>query len=100
MEKWKPSYSLDDIKAAFAAGKAELKVTPKRDALKLGFDEDAIVATIQAIKISDFDKSMTSYGNHKIWQDGSCPRSWCKSCGSITVCGGLAGCFRLPRRAG
>ena len=30
----------------------------------------------------------------------SCPRSWCKSCGSITVCGGLAGCFRLPRRAG
>jgi motility quorum-sensing regulator / GCU-specific mRNA interferase toxin len=68
MEKWKPSYSLDDIKAAFAAGKAELKVTPKRDALKLGFDEDAIVATIQAIK-TDFDKSMTSYGNHKIWQD-------------------------------
>ena len=28
-----------------------------------------VVAVVQGLTISDFDKSMTSYADHRIWQD-------------------------------
>lgn len=32
-------------------------------------DDDAVVALIQALKGADFEKSMTSYANSRVWQD-------------------------------
>jgi motility quorum-sensing regulator/GCU-specific mRNA interferase toxin len=35
----------------------------------LGFDFDGMVAVILALTPTDFYKSMTSYADHKVWQD-------------------------------
>ena len=32
-------------------------------------DDSEVVAVIQALTLADFEKSMTSMTNHKIWQD-------------------------------
>ncbi len=32
-------------------------------------DDDAVVAVIQGLGPTDFDKSMTSHANHRVWQD-------------------------------
>ena len=32
-------------------------------------DDSEVVAVIQALTLSDFDKSMTSMADHRIWQD-------------------------------
>ena len=37
-------------------------------------DDDAAIAVIQALQPVDFDKSMTSHLDHKIWQDVYRPR--------------------------
>jgi motility quorum-sensing regulator / GCU-specific mRNA interferase toxin len=69
-EKRKPTYDLDAFKAA-AASVENLNVTTTaiRTAIALGFDRAGIVATIQAMERKQFYKSMTSYGDHRIWQD-------------------------------
>lgn len=70
MEKRKPSYRLGDIKAAFRSP-AELSITVSAylDATSLGFDRAAIVDVIQAMEQDMFVKSMTTYADHRVWQD-------------------------------
>lgn len=69
-EKRKPHYSLAKIKAAFADSKTLNRTYSSRlGADELGFDDDAVVETIQALKSSDFDKSMTSHADATVWQD-------------------------------
>ena len=70
MEKLKPHYPLDDIKAAFADSAALNRSYTSRQGIDdLGLDEGDVVAVIQALTLSDFDKSMTSLADHKVWQD-------------------------------
>ena len=70
MEKRKPHYALMDIKAAFCdPDRLNRTFTSKRDAIDLGMNDAAVVGVIQALTVSDFDKSMTSFANHRIWQD-------------------------------
>ena len=70
IEKRKPHYRLSDIKAAFAdPAKLNRSFASKQGADTLGMNDEALVATIQALTIADFDKSMTSYSNQKVWQD-------------------------------
>ena len=38
-------------------------------AAALGFGRAGIVEIIQSIERRDFDKSMTSYADHRVWQD-------------------------------
>ena len=40
----------------------------------LEMDDTDVVAVIQALTNADFDKSMTSYYDHKVWQDVYRPR--------------------------
>jgi motility quorum-sensing regulator/GCU-specific mRNA interferase toxin len=40
-----------------------------RSAAALGFGRAEIVATIQTMQLAHFYKSMTSHGDHRIWQD-------------------------------
>ena len=69
-EKRKPTYDLEAIKAVFSTV-VGLKVTGSalRGAAALGFGSHEIVAVIQSIERHHFHKSMTSYGDHHVWQD-------------------------------
>jgi motility quorum-sensing regulator/GCU-specific mRNA interferase toxin len=70
VEKLKPHYRLADIKAAFAdPAKLNRTFSSKQGADALNMDDEAVVAVIQALAGSDFDKSMTSNVDHRIWQD-------------------------------
>ena len=65
MEKFTPTYNLEEFK------KSDFKVTVTADksARALGFDRNGIKNVISTMEQKHFYKSMTSYANHKIWQD-------------------------------
>lgn len=70
MEKNKPTYDLEAIKAgADDPDRLEMTTTALLGALALGFDRERIVATIRSMARKHFYKSMTSHHNHRIWQD-------------------------------
>lgn len=70
MEKRTPTYDLTAFQAAFARVE-RLAVTGSalRDAAALGFDRTGMVAVIQSMERRHFAKSMTSHGDHRVWQD-------------------------------
>src|ERR1700730_12498618 len=69
-EKRKPTYDLAAFKAAFDdVDKRNVAGTAVRSAAALGFGRAEIVATIQTMHRAHFYKSMTSYADHRIWQD-------------------------------
>ena len=70
MEKLKQHYALADIKAAFAdPASLNRSFASRQGADDLDMDDSEVVAVIQALTLSDFDKSMTSMADHKVWQD-------------------------------
>lgn len=70
MDKRKPTYDLDAFKQAFASvDRLRTTSTALRGAATLGFGRAEIVATIQTMRQSQFHKSMTSFADHRIWQD-------------------------------
>jgi motility quorum-sensing regulator/GCU-specific mRNA interferase toxin len=66
-EKRKPTYDLEAFKVA--ADRMRVTLIATRTAAALGFGRAEIEATIQTMRRSQFYKSMTSYGDHRIWQD-------------------------------
>ena len=69
-EKRKPTYDLEAFKASSSTvERLQMTTAAVRTATALGFDRAGIVATIQTMHRSQFYKSMTSYGDHRIWQD-------------------------------
>ncbi len=70
MEKRRPTYDLDAIKAAIGSVEA-LAITRSAfaDALALGLGRSGIVAVIQGIRRPMFYKSMTTLADHRTWQD-------------------------------
>jgi motility quorum-sensing regulator/GCU-specific mRNA interferase toxin len=70
MEKRKPHFDLVDIKAAFAdSATLNRSFVSKQGARALGIDDARVVATIQTLSATDFEKSMTSHADHRNWQD-------------------------------
>ena len=70
MENRKPHYPLANFKAAFADPTGlNRSFVSKQGADELGMDDDAVVAVIQGLTSADFDKSMTSIADHRVWQD-------------------------------
>jgi motility quorum-sensing regulator / GCU-specific mRNA interferase toxin len=70
MERRKPDYDLAQVKNAFADPKRINRTySAKQGAETLGMDDDAVIGVIQGLSSSDFDKSMTSIVNHRVWQD-------------------------------
>ena len=70
MEKRKPTYDTESIKAAFSAPQSlGATRTASRDAVALGFGRQEIVDAIQSMDRRHFVRSMTSYADHTIWQD-------------------------------
>jgi len=69
-EKRKPTYDLRAFKAAFDdVDKLHVTGTALRTAAATGVGRAEIVATIQTIQRTHFYKSMTSFGDHRVWQD-------------------------------
>ena len=67
-EKRKPTYDLDAFRTASAVT-LNVTGTAVRSAAALGFGRAEIVATIQIMRPAHFYKSMTAYGDHRVWQD-------------------------------
>ncbi|MBQ6006477.1 MAG: type II toxin-antitoxin system MqsR family toxin [Selenomonadaceae bacterium] len=65
MEKFNPTYSLTEFKNS----DFEITKTAQKNALDLGFNDEGIDKVISTMELKHFYKSMTSYANHKIWQD-------------------------------
>jgi motility quorum-sensing regulator / GCU-specific mRNA interferase toxin len=68
LDKRKPTYDLEAFKAA-AHRTVRVTVIATRTAAALGFGRAEIEATIQAMQRKQFHKSMTSNGDHRVWQD-------------------------------
>ena len=70
MEKRRPTYDLDAVKAAIGSVET-LTITRSAlsDALSLGFSRSGIVAVIQGIERPMFYKSMTTLADRRTWQD-------------------------------
>lgn len=70
MEKQRPTYDLDAIKAVLGSVETlAMTSTALQDALRLGFDRAGVVETIKGIDRRMFYKSMTTFADHRVWQD-------------------------------
>lgn len=70
MEKKRPTYDLGAIKSALGSvDRLAITTSALRDAVSLGFDRHAVVETIIGIDPRMFFKSMTTYADHRVWQD-------------------------------
>jgi motility quorum-sensing regulator/GCU-specific mRNA interferase toxin len=70
VEKRKPSFDLARF-IAVCGDPRQLAITGTalRTAIEFGFGRNEITQVIRAMKPAHFLKSMTSYGDHRRWQD-------------------------------
>lgn len=69
-ERRQPTYDLKAFKAAFSrVERLAITGTALRSAAALGFGRVEIAETIQTMQREHFYKSMTSYTDHRLWQD-------------------------------
>ena len=70
MEKRKPSYNLTLVQRSIgSAAGLSITIPAFRDAQALGFDRNAIIKTVLEMTPAMFYKSMTTFANHRLWQD-------------------------------
>jgi len=69
MEKGTPHRKLHAVKAMIAAGKVRSTMSALAGGAALGFDFDGIISVVMALTPADFYKSMTTHGDHRVWQD-------------------------------
>lgn len=69
MEKNTPHCKLAVVKALIQAGKIRTTRSALSGATALGMDLWQLVRVVSHLQASDFCKSMTSYHNHRQWQD-------------------------------
>lgn len=68
-EKRKPTYDLDSVRAWAASSDFMVSGTVRRSAAALGFGMSEMSSVIRTMQREHFDKSVTSFGNHREWQD-------------------------------
>lgn len=69
MEKAVPHCKLSVVKTLVAAGRVCMTRTALAGGAAMGFDALSIVEVIGELLPSDFFKSMTTHGDHRVWQD-------------------------------
>jgi motility quorum-sensing regulator/GCU-specific mRNA interferase toxin len=70
MEKKRPTYDLEAIKSALGSIETlAMTSSALRDAIGLGFDRSSAAETIAGIERRMFFKSMTTFADHRVWQD-------------------------------
>jgi motility quorum-sensing regulator/GCU-specific mRNA interferase toxin len=75
MEKRTPHCKLPVVKRLVGKGKVRMTRTALVGAAALGLDALAIIEVVKALVPADFFKSMTTYEDHKVWQDVYRPRT-------------------------
>jgi motility quorum-sensing regulator/GCU-specific mRNA interferase toxin len=69
MEKRTPHNRLNEIKQLLLDGRLRCTKAAAQGANALGFKTSDIAGVVSDLERKDFYKSMTSYGDHTIWQD-------------------------------
>lgn len=70
MEKGIPHCKLSTVKALTEAGKVNATASAFNGARELGINDLAgMSAVVMSLTSDDFYKSMTTHGDHRIWQD-------------------------------
>jgi len=69
MEKCTPHCPLATVKRLVQEGKVTATRSALDDAETLGFDLKGMAGVVSALTMNDFYKSMTTYADHRIWQD-------------------------------
>lgn len=69
MEKRTPHCQLSIVKELIQEGKVRSTFSALTDGAALGFDFPSMVAVVLALTPKDFYKSMTTYADHRVWQD-------------------------------
>ncbi len=69
MEKRKPHCPLSVVHALVEQGQVRATRTALSGAAAMDFEFDDILNIIRALTLQDFYKSMTTYANHRVWQD-------------------------------
>ena len=70
MEKRRPTYDLEAVRQILgSADTLAITTSALRDAVALGFDRHGIATTILGIERTMFVKSMTTFADHRVWQD-------------------------------
>ena len=75
MEKRTPQCKLAVVKTMVAEGKVRATVSALAGGAAMGFGFEAIVGIVAALTPRDFYKSMTTYADHRIWQDVYRPKT-------------------------
>ena len=77
MEKLTPHYSLAAMQAMIAVtGRYAFTQTALNGGIAMGLTDVQMLDVIASLASRDFYKSMTTHGDHRVWQDvyhGSCP---------------------------
>jgi motility quorum-sensing regulator/GCU-specific mRNA interferase toxin len=69
MEKRTPHCQLTVAKRLIEEGKVRSTYSALTGGAAMGFDFGGMVAVVLALTPKDFYKSMTTYADHRIWQD-------------------------------
>lgn len=69
MELQRPSFQLQDAKNLIITQKYTVTKTALQTAHDLGFEPDDIADEFMTLKNEEFYKTMTSYSDHRSWQD-------------------------------
>ena len=69
MEKRTPHCQLSIVKSLIEEGKVRSTLSALAGGAALGFDFNGILAVVLALTPKDFYKSMTTYADHRVWQD-------------------------------
>jgi motility quorum-sensing regulator/GCU-specific mRNA interferase toxin len=69
MEKRTPHSNLVTVKSLIEEGRVRLTTSALVCGAALGFDSMGIIEVVKALTLQDFYKSMTTYADHRVWQD-------------------------------
>jgi motility quorum-sensing regulator/GCU-specific mRNA interferase toxin len=69
MEKRTPHCQLPVVKALIRDGRVRATFSALSGAAALGINFDGMLAIVMALTTRDFYKSMTTYADHRVWQD-------------------------------
>ena len=70
MEKRTPAHDLEGFQREFCTIPAlRMTRTARNCARELGLTRDDVVQLVQSMKRVHFYKSMTAFGDHRVWQD-------------------------------
>lgn len=64
-----PHCRLSRINALLEAGQVRTTASAMAGGAALGLDFDQMLEVVSSLTIADFHKSMTTHGDHRIWQD-------------------------------